>query len=299
MLDRTDVQITGSNFIGGASVQFDSSPATNVVVVSSDMIDCTVPLGHSGPVDVLVVNPDDQEGTLTDGFTYYHNAMVFDGVDDGLFVESFPVVDGPFTVELWLRPGFSGGGINPRLIELVGANNTTFRLGLAENQSGVTSRRVNFELYLPSRQDTMSEQYLEPGIWYHVAAVYDGSQQILYINGDVAVYRPASGTPRQNSVLEIGTGIQLTGISDCFDGVLDEVRVWNDGRTQAEIQESMNSALVGDEQGLVAYWNLDEGMGQIALDVTSNGLDAILGTSEDPDQNDPNWIISELPLNLP
>jgi hypothetical protein len=39
-----------------------------------------------------------------------------------------------------------------------------------------------------------------------------------------------------------------------FDGLLDDVRVWNVARTQAQIQASKNSELLGTESGLVGYW---------------------------------------------
>jgi len=296
MLSSTSVRITGSGFASGATIMFGDSQATDVVLTSPEIIDCQAPPGNSGLVDVIVANTDTQEGILSNGFTYYHNALVFDGNDDGLVVETFPNITGPFTVEIWVKPGSSGGGINPRLVELVGSNDTSFRLGMAENQAGVTRRRVNFELYIPARQDAMSDQYLDPGQWYHIAAVYNGTQQILYIDGEVASSRSATGTPRSNSVLDIGTG---TGDNDCLDGTLDEIRIWNVGRTQAEIIDSMHRALTGNEQGLIAYWNLDEGTGQVARDISINGLDAKLGTSVNADQCDPGWTVSEVLLDLP
>jgi hypothetical protein len=40
-------------------------------------------------------------------------------------------------------------------------------------------------------------------------------------------------------------------------GALDEVRIWNVARTQAQIQSSMNQHLTGSEPGLVGYWQFD------------------------------------------
>ena len=52
--------------------------------------------------------------------------------------------------------------------------------------------------------------------------------------------------------------------------VFDEVRIWNDVRTETEIQTNMNKTLTGNENGLVGYWNFDDGT---AKDLTSNGND--------------------------
>ena len=44
-----------------------------------------------------------------------------------------------------------------------------------------------------------------------------------------------------------------------FNGLIDEVLLWNFARTEAEIQSIMNSILTGKEEGLVGYWNFDDG----------------------------------------
>ena len=43
-----------------------------------------------------------------------------------------------------------------------------------------------------------------------------------------------------------------------FVGFIDEVRIWNVARTEAEIRADMNTELTGNEPGLVAYWKFDE-----------------------------------------
>lgn len=69
------VTITGANFVAGATVRITDGiaeePMTAVVVVSDTEITATTPswLGGS-PVDVIVQNPDMQEGTLEDGFAF-------------------------------------------------------------------------------------------------------------------------------------------------------------------------------------------------------------------------------------
>ena len=66
----TNVTITGQNFGSGATVSFGSSAATNVAVIDATTITATSPAHSGGPVDVVVKNPDDQQGVLTNGFTY-------------------------------------------------------------------------------------------------------------------------------------------------------------------------------------------------------------------------------------
>jgi PKD repeat protein len=70
----TSVTLTGANFASGATVQFGSAPATNVVVVSATTITAAAPPNPAGPVAVTVTNPDAQSGTLASGFTYVSTA---------------------------------------------------------------------------------------------------------------------------------------------------------------------------------------------------------------------------------
>lgn len=76
------------------------------------------------------------------------------------------------------------------------------------------------------------------------------------------------------------------------------MRIWNIARTQSEIQETLNIRLRGDEPGLVAYWPLDEGRGQLVHDMTSNKNNGQLGNSLSLESSDPIWVLSTAPLNL-
>jgi len=65
----TSVTITGTGFVTGASVMFDSALAT-VLDVQPTAIMALTPPHTAGPVDVVVTNPDGQSDTLADSFTY-------------------------------------------------------------------------------------------------------------------------------------------------------------------------------------------------------------------------------------
>jgi hypothetical protein len=66
----TAVTITGTNFAAGATVQFGSTAATSVVVVSATTITAAAPAGSSGAVTVTVTNSNGLSGSLASGFTY-------------------------------------------------------------------------------------------------------------------------------------------------------------------------------------------------------------------------------------
>src|SRR6185369_9914552 len=75
-----------------------------------------------------------------------------------------------------------------------------------------------------------------------------------------------------------------------WTGAIDEVRIWSVMRTAQQIADSYNARLSGSEPGLVAYWRFDEGAGQVLHDSSTNGHDALLGSSAQADGADPTWV---------
>lgn len=65
----TDIAINGSNFAANAVVTIGGIAPTNIAI-TSNRITATTPAATIGPKDVVIVNPDGQSGTLTNGFTY-------------------------------------------------------------------------------------------------------------------------------------------------------------------------------------------------------------------------------------
>ncbi|WP_146136498.1 SBBP repeat-containing protein [Aphanothece hegewaldii] len=55
-----------------------------------------------------------------------------------------------------------------------------------------------------------------------------------------------------------------------FQGQIDEVRVWNTVRTSEQIVEAYDTNLVGNEAGLVGYWNFDQNPSSLVEDVSNN-----------------------------
>ena len=66
----TSVTISGANFASGATVTFGGAAATNVNVVSGSTMTATTPAHAAGAVNVVVMNPGGQSGTLAGGYTY-------------------------------------------------------------------------------------------------------------------------------------------------------------------------------------------------------------------------------------
>jgi hypothetical protein len=108
------------------------------------------------------------------------------------------------------------------------------------------------------------------GNWHHVVGMLDTD------DNEARIYYDGNLVANKSVFSEIGSATALTYIGSrggnemFFDGIVDEVRLWNTARSQSEVQEYMYKQLTGTEPGLVAYWKFDEGVGNIAFDKTIN-----------------------------
>ena len=77
----TRVTITGQNFVIGATVRFGQKNASKIESLSATQIIAITPSNPAGWVDVIITNPDGQQGILEGGFNYIAPAVVNAGAD--------------------------------------------------------------------------------------------------------------------------------------------------------------------------------------------------------------------------
>ncbi|RYZ32327.1 MAG: PKD domain-containing protein, partial [Sphingobacteriales bacterium] len=112
---------------------------------------------------------------------------------------------------------------------------------------------------------------------YHVAMVYDGQALKFYRNGFLLSQVAASGNLYQND-FQTWIGYYAAQIHNTsFIGYINEVRIWNVARSQAEIRSTMTSSLPAPTgmPGLVAYYrfgNLLNRQGNAAFNGLSDGV---------------------------
>jgi hypothetical protein len=144
---------------------------------------------------------------------------------------------------------------------------------------------------------TYGTTQLQSGQWYHIAAAFEANHQAIYVNGiketDDTDSVIADLIPNNDQPLYIGYDKTR---DTYFNGILDEVRIWNYVLDVNQINENMNKVLTGNEAGLIGYWRFDEGQGQIAYDLSGNENDGQLGISAQVDNSDPCWITSDAPI---
>ena len=99
--------------------------------------------------------------------------------------------------------------------------------------------------------------------WQHVAGIYNSGTISVFVNGvQVAVASSGSSISKPDSIngISIGEDWIQGSAAEFFKGKIDEVRIWNFALSQSDIQDRMTTPLNGDESGLIAYYNFEEGI---------------------------------------
>jgi len=103
--------------------------------------------------------------------------------------------------------------------------------------------------------------------WYRFVGTYDGSQMRLYSAtigaGHTLRAGPTASSGYGDSSLDEWSGVGATndnaGIYQYFDGLVDDVRVYNVALDVNALDDEYDTEACGDEDGLVAYWKLNNG----------------------------------------
>jgi len=163
------------------------------------------------------------------------------------------------TAEMWIRPAAlsSSQGL------LVGSNN-----GNEATLLSLSGRNLK----APGSLSATLPDTIEPDTWFHVAYTTSKTDAALYVNGrKLKTGNAPSSLPA--FLKAIGRDQQAASY---FNGAIDEARIWDVARTDAQIQASYSTALATDETDVRAhlkgYWNFNK------LDI-QNKVEGAVGTS--------------------
>ena len=184
-------------------------------------------------------------------------ALQFDGINDYV---SLPVsLSGNYTKEAWINTASLVSFPNI----LSGAGTALF-LNAGRLAAG----------HAPGFGQLLDPTPLVAGTWYHVAVTYN------VITGDFRLYKDGVLVASQTGVpnyTELSLEIGRFGGANPFNGSIDEVRLWNIEKSAAEIAANRNCSLTGDEPGLLASYNFNQGV----AGGNNTGITTLLDNTDD------------------
>ena len=201
----------------------------------------------------------------------YGNALSFDGTDDYLSITDSsslsPVSD--ISLSAWVKLTATGTEqtILGKWDETTANNDRSYRLWID------SSNKVNFTVSTDGSATTthVGDTTLTTDTWYHVGGIYYASTSMdVYVGGLGDANQKTSGVPASiddnASNFYIGAKENTSGTDDTlFNGIIDEVRIYNYARTAVEMRVDYNRGMAvnigeGDISGGVSgvggnWWN--------------------------------------------
>ncbi|HMK04613.1 MAG TPA: FISUMP domain-containing protein [Ferruginibacter sp.] len=209
------------------------------------------------------------------------SALNLDGVNDHVTIPHNLLLkpSSAITIEAWIKPSDIHTNTNytiyrkedgsARHLFAFQGNGTILSFGLELNglysELDVPVSAVNYE-----------------GQWIHVAATYDGSAKRMYRNGILIGTQVVNGLIGTAGSANVYIG-SSEGDDDFFNGSIDELKLWNRALMQCEIENNMNCSLSGIQNGMIAYYNFNQGIAagintsvNILLEKLNNDLNGTL-----------------------
>ena len=215
----------------------------------------------AGTEDALVcLDPNPNRSLIFDGTGGYVEANVEAAIGEELDVFN------DFTIEAWIRPQAVDGERD------IVSKDSSFALSSSSGQLQLT-------LFDPGGTDEVfTSSSLGPlvtGTWYHVAVTMDENNNIVFFLDGVAESGFSANGFANTSGDTLTIGQRGDG-SNFFKGEIDELRIWNIARPDSVIDTARFDVLEGEEENLVGYWGLDQGLRRVVPDLTESANHGIL-----------------------
>jgi hypothetical protein len=225
-------------------------------------------------------NADDiqggSNGILQNGATFatglVGQAFSFDGVDDQVMVphRADQNTGSQITLDAWVNPSALSHGrtiIQKRSASNIGGF-TFEQLGQPFAPDGSLQLVIMIGGVYHSATAT---SVLTLNTWQHVAATYDGSTMKIYVNAvEAASVAQTGAIDAVTDPIVIGRNVVVP--SDAWQGLIDEIALFNRALSQSEIQSIVNAGSAGKckpmctppPAGLVSWWPGDGNAGDLA-----------------------------------
>jgi len=246
---RTNVKPTRTYLVGALLLLWNAAlpaagPDPKGCVLYLPLEDATKPVDLSANPTTAAVR-----GTLSTAEGKFGKGLQFNGNNANILeVKNGDKLSGmsALTVEAWVLPRNVASHTGSAGMSIVSKRNANLDND-AYNLFVYTGRLVNGRINHINTAGNigLSKTVIADNTWYHLAFVFDGKatgteKLKLYVNGvlESSTTHPATAVDKSTSPLWVGELDAARGFA--WDGVIDEVGVWNVALTAAEVTQVMN-----------------------------------------------------------
>lgn len=219
-----------------------------------------------------------------------NNALHFDGIDDYIifpYNETLNPLE--YTIELWVKSDNEFWNSTGSLISM--REKFVFHPVVSTKTIQFLVFEQNYYYYV--------EYTIQTDItnWHHYAATYNSKEIKLYVDGNLVASAKSKREPAISKVGDLFIGCDSRHNNRYFNGVIDEIRIWDYEKKQKEIQNWMDYELYGNEKGLIFYLdfnqgspNIDNNRDTLILDLANNSRGKLNNFFLNGDES--NWVKS-------
>ena len=196
-------------------------------------------------------------------------ALDFDGINDQVITPYTLSTTSNLTVEAWIYP--RGTSFNRFISSYRGSSSLLAGEFVIDNYD-VNNNGKGLRVAVSDNATVTgffmgAVDVLTLNTWNHIAFTFDNGVIKLYVDGLEVADSTANFTTIPASSSNVCLGEDRNVNSIFFDGKMDDVRIWNSSRTAVEIANNMNNCMAGNEAGLEAFFNFEDGTGTTLTDL--------------------------------
>ncbi len=186
------------------------------------------------------------------------NALDFDGVDDSVDIGNLSIAGDQMTITAWIRSDNLSNCNYSQCRVISKANGSTD----AEHYWMISTNDAQTLRFRLKTEGVTSVLYgrdniLQNNVWAHIAAVYNSTHMLLYADGVLVGNMSKTGNLDVNDTVSVWIGDSPpTPGSKPWDGLIDEVMIFNRSLSPEEINASYNA---GTYRLMNNFTNLSEG----------------------------------------
>ncbi len=171
----------------------------------------------------------------------------FDGNMDSVLVpNAVQLISDYTTVSFWIRVDGTNTADAEAYVLDFGHWSQRWKISLPQHHKIVWTTNGNnaqFPVFIHD-MDSGDGNELTPGFWWYVTMVHDGTNDIIYINGEQVNSLPTA-TKLNSTSLPFGMGSNPVEGGQYFIGALDEVKIYNKALTAQEILKLYTTGTTG------------------------------------------------------